>query len=130
MGLFKRKEKQQIEEKPKLNRNEMHYIIPYSKNFRGFKKFGVSVYGNETSEKNNKELLNKDLSKSKFEFVCFNSFEHYIGRMAILYIDGLQVGAVFDNDLLSDIENRRIEKIHTEPKELNERLIFLVKYKE
>lgn len=117
--LFKKKEKSSIDEK--------RYVIPYSKNYRKFKHFIVSVHGNNLAEKNNSILLNKDLSNSQFEFVCFN---YDNGRMAQLLIDGMIVGAVFENEQIQAIENGLIEQIHSEIKQEQGRLTFFVKYKE
>ena len=130
MGIFKRKTKE-VEEKQEFERNEKRYILPYSKNFRGFKRFAFVVFGDETSEQNNKQLLNNDFSNCTFEFVCFNCETKYFkGRMTNIFIDGLKIGAIFENEQISDIENGQIEKIHVEKDINRERLTLFVKYKE
>lgn len=127
MGLFKRKEKQQIEEK-QIDRNEKRYIIPYSTHFKGFKIFPVIVYGNNETEKNNELLCNKEILNPTFEFICFNEeTNHFKGRMCLIYIDGLKAGAIFDNEQIKQIENGHILKVHVEKKN-DYRLRFFVKY--
>lgn len=91
------------------------YTIPYSKNFRGFKRFRVVVHGNKEAEINNEKYYDKDFSDSSFIFKCFN--DEYGNRMAHLLIDGQLMGSVFDPDQLFAIENGLIEKIHIEPEE-------------
>lgn len=118
-------------------KNKKEYEIPYSKNFRGFKRFHVVVHGYEESEKNNEKLYNQDLSSMTIKFICFNGQQ---GRMAFLYADNYKLGAVFDDDQLYAIEHKKIEKIHFEPKEevviekrttkTRHRISVLVKYKE
>lgn len=133
MFLFKKKK-----EEPKQMSivEEKRYPIPYSKGFKGFKKFRVVVFGNEESEKNMNYFYNKDLSNSVFEFVCKQENDY---KLMCLYIDNLKVGAIFDDDQIYAIENGLIEKIHAEPKEEivlghncteeRHRLSILVKYK-
>ena len=127
MGLFKRKEKQQIEEK-QIDRNEKRYIIPYSRHFKGFKIFHVVVYGNDETETNSKLLCERDISNSTFEFICFNEdTKHFQGRMCAIYIDGLKAGVIFDNEQIKQIENGQILKIHVEKKG-DYRFTYFVKY--
>lgn len=133
MFLFKKKN-----EKPKQNTfvEEKRYLIPYSKGFRGFKKFSVSVHGYEESEKNMNYFYDKDLSNSVFEFVSFKGKD---SKLMCLFIDDLKVGAVFNDAQIYAIENGLIEKIHAEPKEeiiggtketeIRHRLSIFVKYK-
>ena len=133
MFLFKKKK-----EEPKQMSivEEKRYPIPYSKGFKGFKKFRVVVFGNEESEKNMNYFYNKDLSNSVFEFVSKQENDY---KLMCLYIDNLKVGAIFDDDQIYAIENGLIEKIHAEPKEEivlghncteeRHRLSILVKYK-
>ena len=116
-----------FKKKAEFTKDEKRYIIPYSKRFKGFKHFIVTVHGYEIAEKNNLAILDKDLSNSQFEFVCFN-YEN--GRMAQLLIDGLNVGAVFEESQINAIENGLIEMIHSEVKQNQERLTYFVKYKE
>lgn len=114
------------------------YEIPYSKGFRGFKRFLLTVHGDEESEKNNEKLYNKDFSCSKFEFVCFNY--DGLNRVAVLYIDGVKMGCVYAEDQIREIETGKIEKIHIEPREetiigkkkneVRHRISVLVKYKD
>lgn len=116
--LFKKKPKPTVKKvpaAPKFNEDIKEYQIPYSKNFRGFKKFKLVVYGSDEQMKNNEKYYNKDFSASTFVFKCFNYEPGK--RMAHLIIDGLQMGAVFDPDQLFAIENGLIEKIHIEPDE-------------
>ena len=133
MFLFKKKK-----EEPKQMSivEEKRYPIPYSKGFKGFKKFRVVVFGNEESEKNMNYFYNKDLSNSVFEFVSKQENDY---KLMCLYIDNLKVGTIFDDDQIYAIENGLIEKIHAEPKEEivlghncteeRHRLSILVKYK-
>lgn len=114
------------------------YQIPYSKGFRGFKQFALNVHGDKESEQNNEKNYKNDFSGSTFEFVCFNY--DGLNRMAVLYIDGIKMGSVFDAEQISAIENGKIEKIHIEPKEMTiagndviekrNRISVLVKYKD
>jgi hypothetical protein len=129
MGLFNRKQKT-IEQKQEFEKDEKKYIIPYSKGWRGFKKFPVVVYGDEETENNNRILCKQDVSNCTFEFVCFNEKTiYYDGRMCLIYIDGVKVGAIYDNEQIQQIENGQIEKIHVENK-TDYRFSYFVKYKE
>lgn len=133
--FFKKKKKQQPIKKPVVT-HVKNYEIPYSRNFRGFKRFHMRVHGDEVAEKNSELLYNKDLSGSTFKFVCYNTEWE---RVADLYVDSLKVGTVYDSDQIFAIENGLIEKIHSEPKEevilgnkktiTRHRLSILVKYK-
>ena len=98
-----------------IDRNEKVYDIPYSKNFRGFKRFGMSVHGDKKAEENNEKLYNGDFSELRFQFVCFT--DQYSNRVAELYVHGNKMGNVYDPDQVYAIENGLIEKIHVEPKE-------------
>lgn len=114
------------------------YEIPYSKGFRGFKRFHLTVHGDKESEKNNEKFYNNDFSGSKFEFVCFNY--DGLNRVAVLFIDGIKMGCVYDDDQIQAIESGSIERIHIEPKEevvvgkdnteTRHRISVLVKYKD
>ena len=127
MGIFKRKQNK-IEE---IKTDEKKYIIPYSKGFKGFKRFPFVVHGDEISEQNNKKILNNDISNSDIEFICFNcKTSKFDGRLTQIFIDGLQIGAIFENEQINLIENGQIEKIHFEKDLTRERLILFVKYKE
>ncbi len=118
-------------------KNKKEYEIPYSKNFRGFKRFHVVVYGDKESERNNENLYKQDLSSMLIKFICFDSQN---GRIAFLYAGKYKIGAVFDEDQIYAIEHKKVEKIHFEPKEENiigkrtnetrHRISVLVKYKE
>lgn len=116
MGLFKK-----IQKSDELIR----YSIPYSKNFRGFKRFPVSVHGNKEAEKNNKIFCQNDFSNSTFEFV-FDNKNDFVG----IYIDGLNAGTIFDEDIVNAIKANKIAAIHAEIKSGEERLTYYIKYKE
>lgn len=114
------------------------YKLEYSKGFRGFKKFAMNVHGDKECEQNNERDYKKDFSGSTFEFVCFNY--DGLNRAAVLYIDGIKMGWIYDEDQIKDIESGRIVKIHIEPKEmtiigdgtteLRKRIGVLVKYED
>lgn len=129
MGIFKHKDKR-TEETPSIERNEKRYIIKVSSHFRGFQRFPVVIHGNETSEQNNDFFLNTSLDNTTlFEFVVF--YERTIafeGRMALVFINNKQVGAVFDTEQIQAIENDLIEKIHIVTSE--DKIKFFVKYRE
>lgn len=135
MFLFKNHKKSSI--KPANTYNaEKTYYLPYSKSFRGFKRFPVSVHGDAIAEKNNSALYSKDLSECEFKFVC----ESDHSREAVLYIDNRKIGTVTDSKFIYALEKGYIEKIHSEPKEevivgkykseTRHRLTFFVKYSE
>lgn len=146
MGLFSKKPKTQpivIKEEEVEDFHEKRYRIPYTRNFRGYKKFFVKAKGNEESERNNKELnkseLFKEICKSKIlpplvEFVCFDQqFSNPPERMAQVFINGLLVGAVFieeEQDRVEAIEKGIIEAVHIEQNPEGEYLQFIVKYKD
>lgn len=113
--LFGRKKKLTPSPSVKKNRGEKQYELPYSRNFRGFKRFLLTVHGDSESEKNNEILYNSDFSDSIFIFKCFNN--EYGNRIACLYIDDYKMGTVYDSDQIYAIEHGLIEKIHIEPKE-------------
>ena len=131
MAFFKKSPKQTPVSNP-----ETVYTIPYSKGFRGFKRFPIVVHGDPVSEQNNELLFDKDLSSSVFKFICS---DYTGGRMAQLFIDDKKVGAVFDPEQVQSVENNLIEQIHVEPREepvisstgtvILHRLTILVKYK-
>ena len=138
--LFKRKAAQKSEPET-VDNKEKSYVIPYSKPFRGFKKFPLVISGNRGDEENNEKVYGKDFSNSVCKFTCFN-YEPQ-SRMAVLYIDDLRMGAVFDPDQVNAIESGLIEKIHFEynenvfvylddsgNKQTLHRLRVLVKYKD
>lgn len=134
--LFSKK-KDQPEKELAPDRQEKAYPIPYSKGFKGFKRFPVVVHGDSTSETNNEQLYNVNLSECAFKFVC-STGDH--GRYAILFIDNKKVGAIFDAEQVQAIEQEQIEMIHAESKEetiiggngteIKRRLYYFVKYKE
>lgn len=129
--------KKRVHEKPKAAEPiKKVYEIPYSKGFRGFKRFRLTVHGDAESERNNEKFYNNDFSGSKFEFVCFNY--DGLNRVAVLFIDGVKMGCVYDPDQIKDIESGKITQIHIEPKdevvigknntETRHRISVLVKY--
>ena len=107
--LFKRKSVSET-----AQNNEKTYEFPFSRSFRGFKRFPIIVYGDKESEENNERLYKNNFSSSIFTFVCSN-FETM--RKAVLFIDGNKIGTVFDEKQVYAIENKQIELIHVEPKE-------------
>lgn len=114
MGLFKR------------NKEDLtKYSVLYSEHFRGFKRFQVVIHGNDEAEKNNKTIYQKDFTNSLFEFAYNNSND-----FVCIYIDGLLVGTIFDENIINLIKDRKIEAIHAEPKPGEERLTFFIKYNE
>lgn len=117
MGLFFKKTKKEIIANPEeIITNKKNYPIHYSNHFKGFKKFAFVVYGNDEAMENNEVLCSKDLSNSTFEFLCQNCKTKYFdGRMALLYLNGIKIGAIFDENELEIIENNQIEKVHLEP---------------
>lgn len=132
MVLFKKKKEEQKSEFI-INKK---YKIPYSKGFKGFKKFQVVVHGDKESENNMNYFYDKDLSNATFEFA--EIIENDCSKI-ILFINDLKVGMIWDDDQISAIKNDLIEKIHAEPKEeiiggpngteIRHRLSILVKYK-
>lgn len=118
--------------------NEKSYQIPYSKGFRGFKRFPIVIHGDKESEDNNEKLFGADFSTAAYIFKCFDDSSN--NRTACLYIDNHKMGAIFDPDQVHAIENGMIEKIHIEPKEENivgsngtetrHRVSVLVQYKD
>ena len=116
--FFKKKPKPTVKKvpaAPKIDEDAKEYQIPYSKNFRGFKRFKMVVYGNDEIRANNEKYYNKDFSESTFVFRCFNCESGE--RIAHLYIDGIKMGTIFGPDQLFAIENDLIEKVHVEPDE-------------
>ena len=115
--------------------NDKIFQIPYSKGFRGFKRFPMVVHGDKEAEKNNESLYGKDLSGSIFEIMYSPK-----DKKACLYIDKLKAGTFYDADQLQSIGNGLIEMIHIEPKDevvivkdgsiTRHRMSVLVKYKE
>lgn len=145
MGLFSSKPKSKPVDSADETKDyhEKRYRIPYTKNFRGYKKFYVKARGNEESEKNNSELnkseLFKELCKSKLlpplvEFVCFDwEYTYPPERMAQVFINGVLVGAVFadeNENRVAAIEDGLIEAIHIEQDPERDWLQFIVKYKD
>lgn len=132
MFLFKKKKEEPI---PDCIIKKKH-LIPYSKGFRGFKKFQVVVHGDKESEKNMDYFYDKDLSEATFEFieVVENGYDKIL-----LYINNLKVGLIWNDDQIYAVKNDLIERIHSEPKEeiiggpngteVRHRLSILVKYK-
>lgn len=135
MFIFGNHKKKSTKEPPRPKKNEKTYYIPYSKSFRGFKRFAVSVHGDAVAEKNNSELYSEDLSGYEFKFVCVST---EYGQEAVLYIDNRKIGTVSDSEFIYALEKGYIEKIHSEPKEEviigkhktenRYRLTFFVKY--
>lgn len=132
--------KKKVSNQPKqINRNQKIYQIPYSKIFRGFKKYHMNVHGVFDAEENAAKYFNDlDMSQAVFEFVCENN--DYGSRSAFLYINKKIAGAVYEEDRVKEIETGRIEQIHIEKDEemivtnsgslKRPRLRFFVKYKE
>ena len=132
--------KKKVSNQPKqINRNQKIYQIPYSKSFRGFKKYPMNVHGVFDAEENAAKYFNAlDMSQAVFEFVCQNT--DYGSRDAFLYINKKVAGAVTEEDRVKEIETGRIEQIHIEKDEetivtnsgslKRPRLRFFVKYKE
>lgn len=124
--------------KQQIDRHVKVYRIPYSKNFRGFKRYHVTMHGVENAEANAAIFHDMDISGLPFDFVCHDT--DYGSRIANLYINEKPVGAVTEDDRVKEIESGRIEMIHTEPDEevivtksgdhIRKRIRFLVKYKE
>ena len=132
MGLFSKKAKTVEQANKVKDLHEKRYSIPYSKNFRGFKKFPIWVHGNEEAMKNNKILCKMELTDPKVVFVCMDQENvHPKTRMALVFVDDIKAGAVFvsDEDRVSPIENGLIEAVHIEKDMNEERLRFFVKYK-
>lgn len=147
MGLFSSKQKskpEQVEEKEEIkDYHEKRYSIPYTRNFRGYKKFFVKARGNADAEHNNQELnksdLFKEICKSKLlppyvEFLCFDrEYSDPPERMAKVFVNGLLVGALFpdeEENRVAAIENGLIEAIHIEQDSERDYLQFIAKYKD
>jgi hypothetical protein len=133
--IFKKK-RQELEQ---VDLHAKVYRIPYSKSFRGFKKYHMNVHGVFDAEENAAKYFNAlDMSQAVFEFVCQNT--DYGSRDAFLYINKKVAGAVYEEDRVKEIETGRIEQIHIEKDEetivtnsgsfKRPRLRFFVKYKE
>ena len=112
MGLFGKKH-QPAPQPKQIDKHVKVYRIPYSKGFRGFKKFPIVMHGIKDAEANQRILHDKDISNSTFEFVCMDG--DFGVRFARFYIDGMLAGAVYDAELVHEIENVWIEQIHAEP---------------
>lgn len=121
--------------KPKLK----EYTFTLSKGFRGYKRFPISIHGHKESEKNNKALKDTDLREHKLTFKPGAS-DTYKEPFYQVFIDGLQVGSIFDKDQINSINYGRIEAVfarsETEAVTGNKRIInrpvmrVFVKYKE
>lgn len=134
MGLFSGKPKA-AESKEEINDfHEKRYAIPYSKSFRGFKKYHVTIHGYEEAEKNNRYFCSIPLDDLNVEFVCLDMKDRVKPeRMAKILINGLNVGAIFSNGdakKISEIEEGEIIAIHVEKDENEQRLKFFAKYKD
>lgn len=120
--------------KPQLK----EYTFTLSKGFRGYKRFPISIHGHKESEKNNKVLKDTDLREHKLTFKPASSST--TASFYQVFIDGLQVGSIFDKDQINSINYGRIEAVFARsekeavmgPKKIIERPVMrlFVKYKE
>ena len=92
--------------KPQLK----EYTFTLSKGFRGYKRFPISIHGHKESEKNNKALKDTDLRSHTLTFKPGAS-DTYKEPFYQVFIDGLQVGAIFDADQVKAINSGRIEEV-------------------
>lgn len=115
---------------------ELSFIL--SEHFKGFKKFPMVVYGNKEAEKNNALLVGQRLPGRKIVFneITSRNNTNYFS----VSIDGLIVGAIFDDSQIQSLKNGMIEKVYAKcenstiiesDKDVKRNRIFLfVKFKE
>ena len=89
------------------------YTFILDDHYRGFKRFHMVVYGDKESEMNN-ERFSEDLSGHEIKFIK----DTYDGKLFYkVYIDGLKVGAIFDEDQIRIIENGCIDAVYAHVEE-------------
>ena len=97
MGLFSKK--------PQLKT----YLFHQAKGFRGFHRYPIVTFGNDTAMKNCDTLANKDLSDCN---IIFKEAKYAQGTYLQVFIDNLQIGSIFKEDQINDMQNGKILDIH------------------
>lgn len=107
MGLFNKKKPVAPPPAPKPLA-EKHFVR--AANFRGFKRFRVTVHGIEAAERNAEILKDVDLKGADIFFKVFKN--QYGAEYADAYINGLLVGVVYDEDEVFAIRNNLFDKVY------------------
>lgn len=109
MSIFKKKP-----QAPELKT----YNFGQSPNFRGFKRYPITTYGNDQAMKNCDLLSSKDISKS---MVYFKEATYDGGIYLQVYVDDMIIGAIFDSDQIESMKKEQISAIHVrfEQQEVN-----------
>ena len=113
MGLFGFLHKQ-TPQQAQIAKLEKQFEFVITKGFRGYKKLYLTVYGNEESEKNNEHFTGCELSHKT---AVFEYYRNESSGFILVYIDGLKIGALFDESQIMNFLNNKIEAIHAHMKE-------------
>lgn len=113
--------------------NGFSYVL--AKGFRGFKRFPITIHGNQLAENNNELLKDADLRGHTLAFMPGSS-PNYKEPFFIVLVDNLQIGSIFDTEQIQAISSGKIVEVFARPEEENvmntirHRIRVFVKYKE
>ena len=116
---------------------QIEFIL--AKHFRGFKRFPMVVHGHKEAEENNERLKDMDFPGHTIMF-CPGSSPTYKDPFYLVFIDNLNVGAIFDKEHVKSIKDRNITDVYAKSEEettiskgrtdIRHRIRLFVKYKE
>ena len=117
--------------------SQIEFIL--AKHFRGFKRFPMVVHGHKEAEENNERLKDMDFPDHTIAFRPGSS-PTYKDPFYLVFIDNLNVGAIFDKEHIKSIKDGKITAVYAKSEEENvasgknivkrHRIRLFVKYKE
>ena len=117
--------------------SQIKFIL--AKHFRGFKRFPMVVHGYKEAEENNERLKDMDFPEHIITFRSGSSAT-YKEPFYQVFIDNLNVGAIFDREHVKSIKDGNITAVYAKSEEEDvasgkrvvkrHRIRLFVKYKE
>lgn len=93
-----------------------HYDFVLAKGFRGFKTYPMVVYGDKTSEDNNRYFFDAAFPGMKISFVEAISNWEVAPRIYFhVMLENKKIGAVFDEDQVAAMRAGTIEAVYAKP---------------
>ena len=121
---------------PKAKGGKRHDFV-LSKGYRGFKKYHMTVYGDATSEENNRYYFDTVFPGKRISFVEAKYDDRFFLRVLL---EGRKIGAIFNEDQVTAMMDEEIEAVYAKSEtevvvgvgsyEERPRIRLFVKYRE
>ncbi len=109
--------KKPAQSKPAKKQIELHhYDFVLAKGFRGFKTYPMVVYGDKTSEDNNRYFFDAAFPGKKISFVEDITTWETVPRIYFhVMLENKKIGAIFEEDQVDAMRNGIIEAVYAKP---------------